>query len=197
MRAFRSIAAAAALLLAGGTLLGLAAMRPQPPAAPAAPASPAPPEAPKFTIADAAFLAGTWRGEIDGSFVEESWSAPQGNNIVGTFRWLRPDGKPAMFEMLAITEEPGGVRLRLRHYSAKLQAKEDADKPLTLRLSQVIADSASSRAVFTAEKDADDLKEVVYFRTGDTFSIDVVFAPESDGTERPPLKFKLNRHVEK
>ena len=189
-----------ALLLTSGVLLGLSPMQPtSKPAStgPSAPTPPTPPTAPKFSIADAAFLAGTWRGEMDGAFVEEMWSAPQGNNIVGTFRWLKKDGKPMLLEMLAITQDDGAVRLRLRRYMAALTAKEDADKPLTLKLSQVTAVGGTNRAVFTAEKDAQDLKEVVYERKGDALAIDVVFQPEEDGKEREALKFRLKRHVER
>lgn len=189
-----------AALLCGGLMIGAAPMQPPAPtpsSPPSAPEAPKAPAAPKFTIADAGFLAGTWRGEMNGGVVEEMWSEPQGNNILGTFRWLRKDGKPVMFEMLAITEEDGAVRLRLRHYSAKLGAKEEADKPLTLRLSQLTATDALNRAVFAAEKDAGDLKEVVYDRKGDSLAVDVVFVANEDGSEREPLKFKLKRHVER
>ncbi|MCC6321205.1 MAG: hypothetical protein IT438_07195 [Phycisphaerales bacterium] len=170
---------------------------PTPPSPPSAPEAPKAPAAPKFTIADAGFLAGTWRGEKNGGVVEEMWSEPQGNNILGTFRWLKKDGKPVMFEMLAITEEDGAVRLRLRHYSARLGAKEDKDNPLTLILSQFNATDSDRRAVFTAERDAHDLKEVVYDRKGDSLAVDVAFVGNQDGTEREPLKFKLRRHVER
>lgn len=76
-----------------------------------------------------------------------------------------------MFEILTITAEPDATRLRLQHYTPTLKANEDADKPLTLKLTQ----SSSSRAVFEAEKDAHDLSRIVYEVTGDELKIAVEF----------------------
>jgi hypothetical protein len=132
-----------------------------------------------------AFLAGVWTGEMRGTFVEEAWSRPQGNNIVGYFRWLRPDGTPMLFEILTITEEDDVLRLRLRHYSAVLHGKEAPDKPITLRLGE----SGASRAVFTAEKDAGDLSHVSYEVADDVLTIRVEFVQEG----REALVFRLRR----
>jgi hypothetical protein len=142
-------------------------------------------------VADLAFLAGAWTGDM-GGYVEETWSAPQGNNIVGSFRWLKPDGTPTMFEILTITQESDATRLRLRHFSPTLSAKEEADKPMTLKL----AERTGTKAVFRAEKDAGALEQIVYEVTGDTLAIDVIFAPPAPPTEaktRKPLQFRLKR----
>jgi hypothetical protein len=113
--------------------------------------------------------------------------------VLGTFRWLKKDGTPAMFEMLAITQEEDVVRLRMRHYSGTLAAKEEKDKPITMRL----IDCEPTRAVFEAEKDAGDLAKVIYAVSGEELAIEVVFTqPTGEKAEqgaRPPLKFKLKR----
>lgn len=136
------------------------------------------------TIKSLAFLAGTWIGDMNGTHAEEAWSAPRGNNIIGHFRWLRPDGKPIIFEILTITEEPDAIRLRLRHYSETLVAKEEQDKPMTLKLVSV----SDSRAHFAAEEHAGDLRHAVYTVKGDTLTIDLDL-----GEERDPLVFRLTR----
>ncbi|MDZ4829894.1 MAG: DUF6265 family protein [Phycisphaerae bacterium] len=139
------------------------------------------------------FLAGNWSSSGDDGFSEEIWSAPRGSSghesMMGAFRWLKPDGSPMMFEMLTITVEPDATRLRLRHYTPTLTAKEDADKPLTLKLTQ----SSSSRAVFEAEKDAHDLSRIVYEVTGDELKIAVEFVQGEK--PREPLKFVMKRTV--
>jgi hypothetical protein len=172
---------------AAAPLVALAALHAQPPAAPS-PLSLAP--VPSRTIDACGFLAGTWQGEMNGAFVEEIWSTPRGNNIVGTFRWLRADGTPAMLEMLAITQEASGLRLRLRHYSALLHAKEETDKPITLKLTE----NSPSHAVFAAEQDAGSLEQIVYRVENDTLHITVEFAsPQDESGPRPPLKFELRK----
>jgi hypothetical protein len=155
----------------------------------------APAKAP-FAIGDLSFLAGTWRGDVGGgggAFVEEIWSAPRGNNILGSFRWLNDDGTPMMFEILAIVQEPDAIRLRLRHYTADLAAKDGAEKPLTLTLTEL----TGGRALFRAEKDAGSLDHILYTRSSDTLAIDVVFiqppADQPDARPRKPLQFRLTR----
>jgi hypothetical protein len=155
------------------------------------PAAGTPSKAPTTTspaaIESLAFLAGAWRSTEEGGTTEEIWSAPVGNNLIGAFRWLKADGTPAMLEMLAITRESDAVRLRLHHYDAALNAREE--KPITLRLSKV----EGTRAEFAAEKDAGQLAGVNYEVKGGELHIDVLFAApdQSDQPARKPLKFAL------
>src|SRR5690349_1534143 len=88
------------------------------------------------------FMAGTWRGTVDKSFVEEIWSEPHGNNMMGSFRWLKEDGTPAMFELLTLTKDADAVRMRLRHHTGVLAAKEPLDQPLVFKL----VESSANRA---------------------------------------------------
>lgn len=168
------LAACAALAMRAG----------EPPAAPAARA-----DSEVAPIASLGFLAGAWRSD-DGS-TEEIWSAPEGNNIIGAFRWLRPDGTPAMMEMLAITRERDAVRLRLRHYDALLRAKEDADKPVTFTLAKL----EQSRAEFIAEKDAGYVAGVNYEVADGVLRVQVFFTPpqKADEPAREPLVFVLKK----
>jgi hypothetical protein len=141
------------------------------------------------TLAVAATLAGTWverRPTAQGSvYVEEIWSAPQGDNVVGSFRWLGPDGKASMYELLVITQEEDGTYLRLRHFGADLGAWEERDAPKTLRL----AEAADGRLVFRAHAHCGDLAGVTYDRSEeDVLAIAVTFAGE-----RSPLEFRLRR----
>jgi len=162
-----------------------AAASPQQPALVPVRESTPPPAAAR--LAPLSFLTGTWQGDMNGGFVEETWSAPHGTNMLGHFRWLRPDGSAAMFELLAITQEDDDVRLRLRHYSPTLDAKEPLDKPQTLKL----AEQSASRALFRAEKDAGTLDRISYEVENDVLHISVEFVASEP--PRLPLRFKLQR----
>lgn len=142
-----------------------------------------------FDLEKLAFLSGRWSHKDAEGLTEEHWSSASGNNIMGMFRWCKPDGTPAMFEMLTITREPDGVFLRLRHYSAKLVAKEEKDKPMTLKL-----DSCDeSKAVFKAHAFGGDLHSVTYQSPAkDTLHIEVAFVPE---LKREALEFTLKREA--
>jgi hypothetical protein len=69
---------------------------------------------------DAGFLAGQWIGQSDGALIEEHWSQPSGDHMMGMFRWCGPHGVASLFEILTIRREGERVVLRLRHFSAEL-----------------------------------------------------------------------------
>lgn len=91
------------------------------------------------------WLAGAWVNEGSGARLEEWWSAPVGNSMVGHFRWIR-GGELWITELLSITEEEGGVLFRLRHFSADMTPWEAEDDAFVYRLT----DRAAGRAAFAA-----------------------------------------------
>ncbi len=186
----RLVCAALALVGAASPWNAPTATAPQDPAPAPVPAQePAEPSEP--TIAVAAMLEGAWverRAQAGGtSHVEEVWSAPAGDNVMGTFRWLAPDGSAAMYEILVLTAEKEGIFLRLRHFGPDLVAWEERDAPKTLRLAR----AEPRRLVFEAHAHCGDLARVTYDRSEeDVLAIEVAFEAEGG---RPPLRFRLAR----
>lgn len=86
----------------------------------------------KATIADAAWLAGSWRGTGLGGFSEETWSQPEGGIMVGTYR-LAKDGKPVFYEMMWLLETEGTLILRLKHFGPELVGWEEKDKSVDFK----------------------------------------------------------------
>lgn len=115
--------------LALALLIPLAAAAAEPPA-------PAPSSVASVTVADFAWMTGTWQGEVEGDFVEDQWSEPAGGVMVGTFRWVRggKGGKLALYELLALEPSPEGPVLWLRHFGAGLVAREDKEGALAFHL---------------------------------------------------------------
>ena len=63
------------------------------------------------TLDDLAFLSGCWEGPLSsGGVIEEFYSAPSDNLIVGTTRYLR-DGHTVMFEFSSIVHDSSGIVL--------------------------------------------------------------------------------------
>lgn len=63
------------------------------------------------TLEDLAFLSGCWEGPLSrGGVIEEYYSAPTDNQIVGTTRYIR-DGHTVMFEFSSITHDSTGIVL--------------------------------------------------------------------------------------
>jgi hypothetical protein len=110
----RGLVLPAVLLLAGSLPVGAGA--PPPPA----------------TLADVAFMAGHWiGGEPDLS--EEVWSAPEGDSMVGMWRYVAK-GRTRIYEILTLTAEGPNVVLRIRHFDPKLVAREEKDRAVELPL---------------------------------------------------------------
>ncbi len=93
-------------------------------------AAPAPVPA---TLADVAFMSGHWVGGDPGDLSEEVWTAPEGDSMVGMWRYVAK-GQTRIFEMLTLTLEGPGVVLRLRHFDAKLVAREERERAVELPL---------------------------------------------------------------
>ena len=79
-----------------------------------------------------AWMAGEWKSAQGEDILEERWSAPIGNSIIGTFRWIKPGGKVWMFELMTFTAEGDDVIFRLRHFSAAMVPWEAQEKEAAL-----------------------------------------------------------------
>lgn len=90
---------------------------------------------PGSSLGDLTWLSGSWMLERPGNRLEEHWSAPAGNSMVGHFRWLRGDTL-WITEHLSITEEEGGVFFRLRHFSSRMRPWEPDDDPFLYGLTE-------------------------------------------------------------
>ena len=76
------------------------------------------------TIDDASWLAGRWVGEGLGGQVEETWAPAAGGQMVGYFQLVK-GGKPAFYEILLLDAQPGGLRMRVKHFNPDFTAWED------------------------------------------------------------------------
>ena len=88
---------------------------------------------PAATLDDAAFLVGRWEGTAFGERMEESWSAPTGGSMVGTFKLFDGD-KPAMYEIMLLTVEDGTLSLKVKHFNPDFTAWEDKEDYVNFRL---------------------------------------------------------------
>ena len=131
------------------------------------------------------FMTGQWRGHDENGVFEEHWSGPEGTSIMGMFRWVKDDGTPIMFEMLAMTQEPEGLFMRVKHFNAKLVAREEKDDAVTLKL----AESSPTKAVFKGVETEKRVAAAEYERTADGLHITIRFTDD----KRPPLNFDLKK----
>jgi len=65
----------------------------------------------KFTIENAAFLAGCWQGDAGGTLIRETYTAPQAGSMLGNSQ-LVSKGKTDFFEFIRLVQTPDGVEYR-------------------------------------------------------------------------------------
>jgi len=110
------------------------------------------------TVSDFAWLEGTWRLSQDNLEMEERWSAPLGDGLVGTFRWLR-NGEVWMYELMAISKDHGRFVFRLKHFTRQFASWEEKDKALTYGLTKI----EPNRAVFE-DPERDEPRRFIFYR---------------------------------
>ncbi|WP_221394767.1 DUF6265 family protein [Dyadobacter sp. NIV53] len=81
------------------------------------------------TLNDINFLDGRWKGPFNGGTIEASWTAPEGNNIVGFIRMIKDD-KPTLYELFAFEQTEKGPVAHVKHFKPgmiSLEEKEISD----------------------------------------------------------------------
>ncbi len=99
------------------------------------------------------FISGRWITELGGDQLEEYWSPPAGDSMMGVFRWMK-NGKVWMNELLTIVDEGDKIVFRLKHFDAKMVGWEEKAEALTLKL----VSSTEAEAVFEGLKGEPALK---------------------------------------
>jgi hypothetical protein len=172
-----SIAAlAAALLLAPGCATTGPASESLAPAPAATPA-----------LAPFAALAGSWRAPAGTSVFEESWLPPAGGNMTGSLRSVRADGSATLFELITLTDEPEGVRMRLRHFDRELNPwASEAAGPIVLLAGPPQGDVFE---FLSEDPDPDAVRSIRYdLSRPDRMVVTIAF-----GGSRPPIELTFDR----
>jgi len=111
------------------------------------------------TIADVAWLAGSWRGPAFDGDCEEVWTAPRGPGMLGMFR-LTKDDRAVFFELMTLTERSGRMALQVKHFDPDLTGWESRDETVDFPLMWFTEKELFFDGL-TIEKDGDD-KLVMY-----------------------------------
>jgi len=87
----------------------------------------------KDKLTTISWIQGSWKATVDGDHLDEFWSPPHADSMIGMFRWAKKDGL-WMTEMLSIVTEGDNIVLRIKHFDRAMVGWEGKDKPLTLPL---------------------------------------------------------------
>ena len=77
-----------------------------------------------YTLEDLGFMVGHWEGGGENVAIEEIWSRPSGDNMMGMFRYVQED-KGVFYEMMLIEQTDDGPVLRIKHFNAGLIGWEE------------------------------------------------------------------------
>lgn len=133
-------------------------------------------------IGDLRFVSGAWRGVQGGSVIEEYWTEPEGDAIVGLARVVS-GGKTRQTEIGVMQEQEAGVVLILRHFGRGQVAKEEKDAPLVF----VLKDLVGRRAEFVEEKSG---TRLVYERTAEDRLAVTLIKTVSGKEVRSPFEYR-------
>lgn len=133
-----------------------------------------------------AWLGGVWVGDVNGDRVEETWSEPSHDSILGMFRW-QSKGRTTLYELLSIKAQAGVAVLRLRHFDAGFEPwKSELGGVAALPL----AESGESHALFRNDSDVGGIAACGYrLDTQGRLVITVSFKDP----QRPELSMVLER----
>lgn len=112
-----------------------------------------------------AWITGEWVGGDEDSLIEEHWSVPAGDSMMGMFRLLQ-GGEVVFYEFMSIEGSPKGPVLRIKHYHQALKGWEEKDDSVVFDLIEL----GELRAVFETEVEGDP-EQLVYERAGDELVI--------------------------
>lgn len=134
------------------------------------------------TVADLAWLSGTWVTAQEGVYLEETWSTPEADSLVGMFRWVQ-GGTTGMYELMSIEQEDAGPVFRLRHFNRGLSPWESEAGGIE---SFALVSSEGTTAVFE-DPASEDVRRVTYARDGEVLAITL------DRVEGEPMAFSFKR----
>ncbi len=135
----------------------------------------------KATVADLAWMTGSWVGPVGEQTLEENWIRPLGGSIAALVRFTG-NGATSMTELIVIEEAEGSLVFRVRQWFPGFVPRNPEPQEMAL------AELADNRVSFAATGSGD-FKTLTYSRPSpDTFNIHV---ETKDGE-----KFQINLHAQ-
>jgi hypothetical protein len=115
------------------------------------------PAATAKSLKDLAWLAGDWEMREGSDCVEEHWTLPSADNLIGMSRTIDQTGRTKSFEFLRIEARADGI-----YYVAQPGGRPPVDFRLTSE-----PGPGTTEMIFANPGHADRLKRIVYRRDGD------------------------------
>lgn len=95
----------------------------------------------KADISALSFISGNWQLAHEWGDMEETWSLPKGDNMMGAFRCVS-EGKVVFYEFIVIEQTDSVPVMKLRHFNPGSIGWEDKDTPYPYPLVSLTANKA-------------------------------------------------------
>ncbi|MCY1082475.1 DUF6265 family protein [Archangium lansingense] len=147
-------------LLLALTLLTACASSPPTPSAPSQPTA----------VMRLDWLSGRWHGKAGTTYFEETWSAPEGESMIGMFRAMK-NGTAGFHELMTLERDGDAVIMRLLHFGPKLTPQESDGRALEYAL---VETDGVGQAIFETPGE-DQVRRIVYrLQQGHTLDISLM-----------------------
>ncbi|HSE40548.1 MAG TPA: DUF6265 family protein [Acidobacteriota bacterium] len=131
-------------------------------------------ETTETSLKDLSWIAGHWGGELWGGNLEEIWTAPEGDCMMGMFRFVK-EGRVQLYEFLTIENELQGPVLKLKHFNRGLKGWEEKEETIQFPL----ISATSNEAVFQRVEKEKPAKMI--FRRKDDQTLVVTLERDQEG----------------
>ncbi len=121
--------------------------------------------APPATVADLAWMTGTWSAPAGPNTLEENWVVPGNGSMAALVRMTGATGV-SMWEVITVEEKDGSLMMSVQQWNKGFEPRADVQR---LELSEITENSVN----FTAVSEGS-MKSLGYSREGDTFTIHLV-----------------------
>lgn len=82
---------------------------------------------PKADLSAISWMKGQWKGNAFGGEVEEVWSAPMGDAMMGSFRLLK-EGEISFYEFMLFREVENSLVFQVKHFNKDLTGWEEKNE---------------------------------------------------------------------
>ncbi|MFX0173447.1 MAG: DUF6265 family protein [Candidatus Hodarchaeota archaeon] len=130
-------------------------------------------------------LLGNWYGKIGDDIVEESWSIPVVNSIMGMFRWIK-DAKIYFYEFVVIDNVEEKIKLKIKHFNSDFTGWEEK----TDFIYYVLKDVTDSKIIFGSD-DPNEKGRIIYERPDENTLIAILEMAQTGKV----LKFEFTKKI--
>lgn len=124
---------------------------------------------PEATINDVKWIQGHWKGEALGGQVEEIWSPPLGDSMMGSFKLVQ-EGQVKFYEIITLSETENTLILRLKHFDSKLKGWEEKDETVDFKLVKLSQNCAYFDGLTFEKISEDEINVYVRFESEEKIS---------------------------